>query len=111
MDLNSIGINIRKYRNRKGMRQEDLAEKTELSAVYIGMLERGEKLPSLETFIKIANALEVSSDMLLCDVLNAGYEIKNSVLNDKLDALYEEDRNKIYDVIDTMIGHSRKKLK
>ncbi|MBQ9945095.1 MAG: helix-turn-helix transcriptional regulator [Clostridia bacterium] len=111
MDMYSIGKNIRKYRSTKGMRQEDLAEKTELTAVYIGMLERGEKIPSLETFIKIANALEISSDMLLCEVLDTGYKVRNSIVSEKLDALYEDDRNKIYDVIDTMIKHSKKKVK
>ena len=51
------------------LRQEDLAEKTDLTTNYIGMVERGEKIPSLETFIKIVNALGVSSDMVLTDVL------------------------------------------
>ena len=50
---------------------------------YIGMVERGEKIPSLETFIKIVNALGVSSDMVLTDVLETGYTVKNSMLNEK----------------------------
>ena len=111
MNLNSIGKNIRDCRISRGMRQEDLAEKTDLSSVYIGMLERGEKTASLETLVKIANALEVSSDILLKEVLVTGYRVKDSLLSEKLENLYEEDRNKIYDVIDTMIAHSKKKLK
>lgn len=107
MKLDSIGKYIRKYRNTKKLRQEDLAEKTGLSVTYIGMVERGEKVPSLETFISIANALGVSADMLLADEINNGYEIKNSILNEKLSKLSPEDRNKIYDVIDTMINHSK----
>lgn len=63
--LDTIGKNIRKYRLMKKFRQEDLAEKAGLTTNYIGMVERGEKIPSLETFIKILNALEVSSDMVL----------------------------------------------
>lgn len=109
MNYNSIGKNIRKYRTAKGLRQEDLAEQTDLSINYIGMIERGEKTPSLETFINIVNAIGVSSDVILSDVLKNGYVIKNSLLGDKLENLYTEDRNKIYDVIDTMIKHSRKK--
>lgn len=69
MTTDSIGRNIRKYRMEKKMRQEDLAEKTGLSANYIGMLERGEKLPALDTFISILNALEITADAVLCDVL------------------------------------------
>ena len=108
MTTDSIGRNIRKYRMEKKMRQEDLAEKTGLSANYIGMLERGEKLPSLDTFISILNALGITADAVLCDVLENGYTVKNSLLNDKLQSLPETERNKIYEVIDTLIKHSGK---
>ena len=108
MTTDSIGRNIRKYRVEKKMRQEDLAEKTGLSANYIGMLERGEKLPALDTFISILNALGITADAVLCDVLENGYTVKNSLLNDKLQTLPDAERNKIYEVIDTLIKHSGK---
>ena len=108
MTTDSIGRNIRKYRVEKKMRQEDLAEKTGLSANYIGMLERGEKLPSLDTFISILNALGITADAVLCDVLENGYTVKNSLLNDKLQSLPEAELNKIYEVIDSVIKHSGK---
>ena len=108
MTTDSIGRNIRKYRVEKKMRQEDLAERTGLSANYIGMLERGEKLPALDTFISILNALGITADAVLCDVLENGYTVKNSLLNDKLQSLPEAERNKIYEVIDTLIKHSGK---
>lgn len=71
-----------------------MAEKAGLSANYIGMVERGEKIPSLETFITILNALDVSADMVLADVVNTGYTVKNSMLNEKLSKLSTEDREK-----------------
>ncbi len=108
MKLNTIGANIRKCRLSKNMRQEDLAEKANLSVTYIGMIERGEKTPSLETLIAILNAIGVSADVVLCDVLNQGYAVKNSLLNEKLSLISAEDRNRIYDVIDTMISHSKR---
>ena len=104
MQLDTIGKNIRKYRLMKKFRQEDLAEKAGLTTNYIGMVERGEKIP---TFIKILNALEVSSDMVLADVLETGYTVKNSILNEKLAKLAPEDRSKIYEVIDTLLKHSK----
>ena len=107
MQLDTIGKNIRKYRLAKKLRQEDLAEKAGLSANYIGMVERGAKIPSLETFITILNALDVSADMVLADVVNTGYTVKNSMLNEKLSKLSTEDREKIYEVIDTLIKHSK----
>ena len=110
MKMNTIGANIRKCRLSKKIRQEDLAEKADISVNYVGMIERGEKTPSLETLIAILNALGVSADVVLCDVLDSGYTVKNSLLNDKLSKLSEEDRSKIYDVIDTMIAHSKRKM-
>ena len=75
MKLDTIGKNIRKFREIKKLRQEDLAEKTDLTTNYIGMIERGEKIPSLETFINILNSLGVSADMVLSDVLDNGYTV------------------------------------
>ena len=69
MQLDTIGKNIRKCLLMKRYRQEDLAEKTGLSVNYIRMVQRGDKVPSLETFINILNALDVSADMVLADVL------------------------------------------
>ncbi len=69
------------------------------------MVERGEKIPSLESFIGIVNALGVSADMILADVLDTGYEIKHSLLNDKLKSL-SSTTEKEYAVIDTMIQNT-----
>ena len=103
MKYTSIGKNIRNCRIEKKMRQEDLAEKTGLSTNYIGMIERGEKIPSLESLIDILNALHVSADTILYEELTTGYVIKNSILEEKMATLSERDRNRIYDVIDTMV--------
>lgn len=110
MKLDTIGKNIRKFREIKKLRQEDLAEKTDLTTNYIGMIERGEKIPSLETFINILNSLGASADMVLSDVLDNGYTVKDSLLNEKLEKLVPEDRNRIYEVIDTMMKHSKQIL-
>lgn len=107
MNLDSIGGNLRKHRLAKKLRQEDLAERVGLSANYIGMIERGEKVPSLETFVTLLNALEVSADVILSDVMNTGYLVKNSVLDEKMRKLSYEDRDMIYDVIDTLMKHSK----
>ncbi len=107
MKLDTIGKHIRNYRVAKKLRQEDLAEQAGLSVNYIGMVERGEKIPSLETFITLLNVLEVSADMVLCDVLTVGYTVKNSLLNEKIASLSSEDKTKIYEVVETLIKHAK----
>ena len=79
-----------------------------MSLNYIGMIERGEKTPSLASFISIVNVLGVSSDMILADVLDKGYEVKSSLLRERIAKLSAEDRNRIYDVMETMMQHSKK---
>ena len=107
MRLDTIGQNIRKYRLAKKMRQEDLAEKADLTAYYIGMIERGEKVPSLETLIAILNALQISADMVLNDVVDVGYTVKDSLFGEKLEKLSSDDRKKIYDIVDVFIRHTK----
>lgn len=47
------------------MSQTELAERTDLSVPYISHIETGRKKPSLETLVKIADALSVTTDRLL----------------------------------------------
>ena len=103
MELTSIGKNIRKFRHARSLRLAELAEKAGLSVNYVGALERGEKFPSLGSFILIANALEVSADLLLTDVLTAGYTVKESLLAEKLDGLSVTQRNQVYTVLDALL--------
>ena len=109
MNTSSIGKRIRKYREAKGWRQEDFAEKTGLSVTYTGMIERGEKMPKLETFITIANVLGVSADVLLADVLSTGYHVKSSEMTEAILALSPLERDRIYSVVNSMIAFEKKK--
>ena len=109
MNTSSIGKRIRKHREAKGWRQEDFAEKIGLSVTYTGMIERGEKVPKLETFITIANVLEVSADLLLADVLSTGYHIKSSEMTEEILTLSPSERDRIYSVVNTMIHFEKKK--
>ncbi len=88
------------------MSQEKLAELSFLSTKYIGMVERAEKTPSLTTLVNIANALDVTADMLLSDVLNKHYDIKSSLMFDRINELSEKERKRIYAVIETLLEHS-----
>lgn len=109
MDYTSIGKRIRARRIQKKLLQEDVAEMVELSPNYYGAIERGEKLPALDTFITILNALEVSADLVLADVLKVGYTTRNSALDEKMKDLSESERARIYDVLDVLLRHGEKK--
>ena len=69
--LTALGLRIRNLRITKNLTQEALAEKTNTSRVFIGLIENGDRAPGLETFVALANALHASTDALLMDSLHA----------------------------------------
>ncbi len=99
----SIGKKIRKYRKQRGMTQDELAEKTNLSTNHLGAIERVEKNLTLSNLINIANALDVTADMLLCDEIRNGYKIKTSIITEKIEKLSLSDRDKIMQMLDIML--------
>jgi len=103
MDLSGIGKQIREARLQKSWNQDQLAEKTNLSLAYIGMIERGEKIPKLETFIRIINTLEISADVVLQDVLVNGYQVRMSRYLEKMDQLSKEKRDDILEIVDVLL--------
>ena len=107
MDFVPIGKNIRKVRKGQKKRQEDIAEAAGISVTYYGAIERGEKTPSLEILINIINTLGVSADVVLCDVIDADYEIRNSLVSDKMKGLSKENVDLVSDIIDAVKKHSK----
>ncbi len=79
----------------------------DLSVSYIGAIERGEKLPKLDVFIRIANSLKVSSDTLLSGVLEIENQIVASELSDELSNLPKTEQKRILNVVRTMITNTK----
>jgi transcriptional regulator with XRE-family HTH domain len=52
-----IGDAVRTYRKKAAFTQERLAEIVELNPKYIGEVERGEKIISIEALLRIAKAV------------------------------------------------------
>ncbi len=65
MDYTELGAAIRKKRIERGWKIALLADKAGVSEDFIGKIERATDVPSLQTIVAIANALEVSVDSLL----------------------------------------------
>lgn len=65
IDLKSVGMRIRAERERLKLTREQFSEQVGVSAMYIGHIERAQRVMSLKTFIRIAESLHVSTDYLL----------------------------------------------
>ena len=72
LDYTAIPMRIRDARNSGRLSQATLSELVDLSPSYISYIENGVKGMSLETFVMIANALDVSTDLLLMEQINGG---------------------------------------
>ncbi|MDD3224818.1 MAG: helix-turn-helix transcriptional regulator [Clostridium sp.] len=80
-----IGMRIKNERLKFNLSQEKFAELINLSAVFIGQIERGERKMSIETLIKISTHLHVSTDYLIFGNTNKSDNFNN--------------KNKLYELI------------
>ncbi len=69
VDYSIIGERIKQERLNRGLTQEVLAERANISASFLGQIERGERKLSLETLIHIAEVLNASLDYLVKDYM------------------------------------------
>ena len=70
--LLAVGGTIQKLRERKGLTQDQVGEKTGINAKYISAIERGQKNLTVLTLEKLATALDVELFELL--ILPLGLE-------------------------------------
>ena len=71
----------------------------EMSPTHISVLERGLKAPKLETLVNIANALHVSSDMLLQDVVLYAADGLASELSATISKLSPKEQERVLNAI------------
>jgi len=54
-----VGKSIRRYRMARRLSQEQLSERVDIHYTFLGHIERGNRLPSLNTLCRLAQALRV----------------------------------------------------
>ncbi|OIO44546.1 MAG: hypothetical protein AUJ41_02715 [Candidatus Pacebacteria bacterium CG1_02_43_31] len=60
-----LGKKVQRYRKKTGMSQEEVAHKVGISRAYMGYIEQGRNIPSLEVLQKVAKVLKVKLNELL----------------------------------------------
>jgi transcriptional regulator with XRE-family HTH domain len=88
-----IGLRIKELRKHKELSQEKLADLMNISPKYLSNIERGKENPTLDTFMKIANALH----MELSEIFNYSQEQSSKELRKM--------------IADSMKGSDKKQLK
>lgn len=103
MDKKKIGRRIKEARQKAGFSQSELAEAIDVTVSTISTIERGVRAPSLEVLVNILETLGTSADLVLQDVLECGFKIRETELDDKLRNLPPEERERIFRVINVMV--------
>ncbi len=68
LDYIKLGMRIRQVRKVRGWSQDVLAKKCGISMSFLGHIERGTRIMSLETLVSVCSALDVGADELLWGV-------------------------------------------
>ena len=85
VDYQALGSKIKGRRQTLGLTQEQVSEKLDLSESFYSRIERGERIISVETLIKIANYFSLSLDYLLLDSTRTD---ANEKLQTELDSIF-----------------------
>lgn len=104
----AIGTRIKEYREKCGLTQEALAERTELTPNYISAVERGVSFPRFEKLIAIINAIGASADQIFADVVENTAASRASMLSAEIEQLPFREQQRIFAVVETMVREAKK---
>ncbi len=80
LDYKAIGKRIKTARIKADLTQEKLSEAVGISPTHLSNIETGTTRVSLNAIVRIANALQVTSDDLLCDsVIRAHVQFERDI--------------------------------
>ena len=65
VDYKDFGQRVRTMRRSSNLTQEELAEKAGISTSFLGHIERGSRVASLETLVALCNILKTTPQHLL----------------------------------------------
>lgn len=69
VDYEALGKRIRYRRSTLRLTQAEVAKAINISLAFYGNIERGTRIPSVDTVVAIANELQIGLDFLLGDSL------------------------------------------
>ena len=71
VDYEAMGYRMKSRRRELKLSQGEVAAAIGLSPSFYGNIERGKRIPSVDTLVSIANVLGVGMDFLLADSVKA----------------------------------------
>ena len=102
--LKNIGNNIQIARLKKGLTQEALSEKCNVSTKYISAIERGISSGSISLIIDICNALDVTPNYIFNDAVSSSNNTVG-VLPIETSSIYLKLKSENKQFVDSTIKH------
>jgi transcriptional regulator with XRE-family HTH domain len=99
MNYIKLGQRIKEERLKRQLTQEKMAENLDVSASYLGQIERGERNPTLDTLVMIANNFGVTVDYLLRDSLKAYREEDQEEWNRLIEGRTSEEKRALMEIV------------
>ena len=97
-----LGARIKELRKRRGLTQDQLAERVDLAPRYISLIEVGRSSPSLETMENIARTFEVEVKVLFDFAHLDPDAIAAKGIKMNMEGIDEENRRLLYRIASLM---------
>ena len=68
LNFKIVGCAIKTYREKKGLSQEVVSGLADIGRTHLSAIERGERKPTLETFFRISDAMNVKPSVLMSQI-------------------------------------------
>ena len=92
MDLKAVGQRIKAAREAKNL------------TTHVSVIERGLKVTKFDTFVAIANALDISADALLIDVVTHSVTGVTNELSEMIEKLPKNEQKRILNAVRAFVG-------
>ena len=106
IDFKELGKRIRAERRKLDLTQEKLAEMAGIGESFMGHIERGGRTLSIETLAKLANALNLSIEYIVCGEFNYQPDMLPAEILDALNRMSESQRKVFLNIMKTLAAHT-----
>ena len=111
IDYMAIGKRIKTIRKKRKLNQNTLAYMAGIEPTSVSHIERAATKLSLPTLLKIANALEVTADELLCDNLTNSKRIYINEIEKAVENCSPKELRIITAIVNTAVTELQGKIK
>nr|WP_243150778.1 helix-turn-helix transcriptional regulator [Anaerotruncus sp. 1XD42-93] len=108
IDYAVFGRRIAAIRKKRGLTQEKLAERADVTNNFISHIETCRSIPSLETVVKLCNALDVTPDALLLGTETRSRAYLTQDILRKLEGCTPQERRLVDGFIDLLVAERRR---